>query len=39
MALRALDLTVRRRIESLLSGEHRSASLGITCACTSRSAR
>jgi len=28
-ALRALDLTVRRRIESLLSGEHRSASLGI----------
>jgi uncharacterized protein (DUF58 family) len=29
MALRALDLTVRRRIESLLAGEHRSASLGI----------
>ena len=28
-ALRALDLTVRRRIESLLAGEHRSASLGI----------
>jgi uncharacterized protein (DUF58 family) len=29
MALRALDLTVRRRIESLLAGEHRAASLGI----------
>jgi uncharacterized protein (DUF58 family) len=29
MALRALDITVRRRIESLLAGEHRSASLGI----------
>ena len=28
-ALRALDLTVRRRIESLLAGEHRAASLGI----------
>jgi len=28
-ALRALDITVRRRIESLLAGEHRSASLGI----------
>ena len=29
MALRALDLTVRRRIESLLTGEHRAASLGV----------
>jgi uncharacterized protein (DUF58 family) len=29
MALRALDLTVRRRIESLLAGEHRAASLGV----------
>jgi uncharacterized protein (DUF58 family) len=29
LALRALDLHVRRRIESLLAGEHRSASLGI----------
>ena len=28
-ALRALDLTVRRRIESLLAGDHRAASLGI----------
>jgi uncharacterized protein (DUF58 family) len=28
-ALRALDLTVRRRIESLLAGEHRAASLGV----------
>lgn len=28
-ALRVLDLTVRRRIESLLTGEHRSASLGV----------
>jgi uncharacterized protein (DUF58 family) len=27
--LRALDLTVRRRVEGLLSGEHRSASLGV----------
>lgn len=26
--LRALDLTVRRRVEGLLAGEHRSASLG-----------
>jgi uncharacterized protein (DUF58 family) len=29
LALRALDLTVRRRIESLLAGEHRAASLGV----------
>jgi uncharacterized protein (DUF58 family) len=29
MALRALDLTVRRRIESLLAGDHRAASLGV----------
>ena len=28
-ALRAMDITVRRRIESLLTGEHRAASLGI----------
>jgi uncharacterized protein (DUF58 family) len=28
-ALRALDLTVRRRIESLLAGDHRAASLGV----------
>ncbi|HKE99934.1 MAG TPA: DUF58 domain-containing protein [Actinomycetes bacterium] len=27
--LRALDLSVRRRVEGLLSGEHRSASLGV----------
>ena len=27
--LRALDLTVRRRVESLLPGEHRSTALGI----------
>jgi uncharacterized protein (DUF58 family) len=29
LALRALDLTVRRRIESMLAGEHRAASLGV----------
>ncbi len=28
-ALRALDLTVRRRVEGLLAGEHRAASLGL----------
>jgi uncharacterized protein (DUF58 family) len=28
-ALRALDLTVHRRIESILAGDHRAASLGI----------
>ena len=28
-ALRAIDITVRRRIESLLAGDHRAASLGI----------
>jgi uncharacterized protein (DUF58 family) len=27
--LRALDLTVRRRVEGLLSGEHRSSALGV----------
>jgi Mg-chelatase subunit ChlD len=27
--LRALDLTVRRRVEGLLAGEHRSAALGV----------
>jgi uncharacterized protein (DUF58 family) len=28
-ALRALDVTVRRRIEGLLAGDHRAASLGV----------
>ena len=28
-ALRALDLTVRRRIENVLAGDHRAASLGV----------
>ena len=38
-ALRALDLTVRRRIESLLAGDHRAASLGIAHGARAGAAR